>query len=122
VPGETLPLLVEEYFDVEEQVKLLEARRERLRAAILAELKAAELGGIDLARGRVTRQEYASFKGLRATQVLLLVQERGWVDDALTVNGRGLHKLARPDEPLMGRLRQMGEEAIHEGIVVRLAR
>jgi hypothetical protein len=122
VPGDTLPLLIEEYFDVEEQLKSLEHRKEKLRTAILEELKAAELGGINVPRGTVTRQAYSTFKGLRPTQVLPMVQARGWIDEVLTVNGRGLHKLARPEEPLMVQLRGMCEETTHEGIVVRLAR
>ncbi|GEM_PF-5101486 len=117
-----LPLLVEECFDLEEQIRLLEQRRDELRAAILAELRSEGLGGIDLARGSVRRQEYRSFKGLRPTQVLPLAEPRGWIDEALSVNGRGLHRLAASEEPLMARLRGMGEETLHESIVVRRAK
>ncbi|MFA5863018.1 MAG: hypothetical protein WDA16_15105 [Candidatus Thermoplasmatota archaeon] len=117
-----LPLLVDELFDVEDAIRELERRKEKLRAGILDELRRTALGGIESRRGSVALQAYSSFKGLRASQVLPFVMERGWTDDALFVNGRGIHKLASPFPAVMDVLRSSGDEHHHEGIVMRLRR
>ncbi|MEA3199038.1 MAG: hypothetical protein QOE90_466 [Thermoplasmata archaeon] len=120
--SEALPLLVEELFDVEDAIRDLESRKETLRAAIRDALAQEKLGGIQLARGSISTQTLASFRGLKPSMVLPLAAERGWVDEALQVNGRGLHRVASPLPTVMDTLRALGEESVTETIVVRRAR
>src|SRR5438128_12614889 len=114
--SDALPLLVEELFDVEDAIRDLETRKETLRAAIRGELAKEQLGGIKLARGSISTQTAASFRGLKASTVLPLATEHGWIDDALSVNGRGLHRVASPLPGVMDALRALGEESVTETI------
>lgn len=107
-------LLLDEYFDVDDALRTLEARREKLRNAILAEMRGGAMNRIDHPRGRVDIRRHHAFTGLTPTRVLPVVGAREWWDDAFSVNGRALHRLALKDASAMDELAAMGAKAVRK--------
>jgi hypothetical protein len=86
--------LLDEAWDLQEAIEELEARREKVRAAILTLCGATKVDRWRHARGSVSLQRYASYKVARPSTVLDALVLRGWQDDVLQVKGRALYGLA----------------------------
>ena len=112
-----LELLLEEYFDLAESMKALEARRDALRAAIQRELTDAKL---ETPRGTVRIDRAPTFEAPRLGPLVPFVAAQGWEDETLSLKGRALHKVASADGDALLWLRDSGlvVESVRETMVI----
>ena len=115
---EALALALEEVWDLNEAIAELEARREKLRAAILRTCRARGIDRWTHARGALRIQRYMAYKIEKPSRVLEIVTARGWTDEALSVRGRSLYKLALKDDAARRDLALAGHAVEHESLVL----
>lgn len=96
---ELLALILDEVWDLTEAIDELERRRAKLRDHLLNACKGASVDRWRHPRGALRIDRYSSYKVLRPSEILAILDMLGWHDKVLQVKGRVLHELAsqRPD-------------------------
>lgn len=92
---DALALMVDELFDLQEAIHELEARREKLRTAVLAACRRTGAARGTFPRGTLMVQRYQSYEPPRPSSVVDVLRTLRWEDDVLSVKGRALYKMAQ---------------------------
>lgn len=115
---EVLSLMLEEVWDLTEAIQELERRRDKLRDTILRSCRDSKVDRYLHAGGALRIDRYRTFEIKEPSRVLSLLDQRGWVDDVLSVKGRALFKQAEKEPATLAYLRLYHREIEKEILVL----
>lgn len=117
-PDDTLALLLDEVWDLNEAIEDLERRRERIRDHILSACRASRTDRLHHVRGALRIDRYESYKVTGSADVLRIVQDLRWEDKVLAVKGRALYQEAQKHPTARALFSALCREVQHEVLVL----
>lgn len=92
---DALGMMLDELWDLQEALQELEARREKLRAAVLDACRRRGTTQEKTARGTLKIDRYLSYVVPQPSAIVDVLRTLRWEDEVLSVRGRALYKSAQ---------------------------